>query len=96
MTKFDRFFARMQRLGVMSQNHLADILNLSPQAISDAKQRGVLPDAWAPVIAKKYKLPIELILEMDPTESVELHLMRECMKDISKIKKRLTVLEKRK
>ena len=94
MTKFDRFFARMQKLGVRDQNRLAEILSLSPQAIHDAKRRGVVPGSWAFVVRDLYGIPLEITMET--SESEELRLIRECMKDISKIKKRLTVLEKTK
>jgi Bacteriophage CI repressor helix-turn-helix domain len=42
--------------GVKSQRDLAQVLGISPQAVTEAKNRGVVPGRWLDVIVKKFRV----------------------------------------
>lgn len=93
MTPFDKFYLRMQKLGIKTQVELADLLSLTPNAITDAKKRGVVPASWGVVISQIYDIPLETVLEIPQPESIELKLIRECMIEMKDLRTRIEMLE---
>ena len=71
MNEFDRFWRRMEELGIKTQAELAEVLSRTPQAVNDAKTRGVVPDAWAPVIARESGVSMEWVLGYKGFEKFE-------------------------
>jgi len=54
---FDGIVNNIKKItGVKSQRDLAQVLGISPQAVTEAKNRGVVPDRWVDVIVKKFSV----------------------------------------
>jgi len=99
MIDFETFYKRMERLGIENQTELAEILNITPSAITDAKRRKTIPPIWAVKISKKYELDLDWVLGIPLQGSqergrIEFHLIRECMLEIKDLRERIQKLEK--
>lgn len=59
---FTEVFSRLGEIGIGTQKKLAQVLEISPPAISDAKQRGTFPKGWAVKLSAIYGRSVEWIL----------------------------------
>lgn len=96
---FEAFFRRVQNLGIKNQTELADVLKVTPGAITEGKRKGTFPGIWAVKISKKYKIDMDWVFGVEIKESqeskrIEFHLIRESMLEIQELRHRIEKLER--